>query len=327
MIDPGKFQERWPWIGGDLQTLRNSVMRDKADLRSFSSQRHFCAVDDGSGDQLQFILHTPSTTRNGEFREPLVLIIHGLTGCEDSFHVRNSARYFLERGYPVARINLRGAGPSIRTCRNTYHAGSSDDLNLIVSAIQEVTDARPVAILGYSLGGNILLKFLGQNELNDQIVAACAVSAPIDLAAAAIQMTKPRNHLYQRWLLSRLKADIKALAAERSERKLAYVKSIHAFDECYTAPRNGFESAEAYYHMCSGVRFLADIQVPTLILQAKNDPWIPFASFGSIDEARLNSVQLVFPSGGGHSGFHQRFQAAPLHDRLFQEFIGRQLPH
>src|SRR5262245_2562343 len=151
-IDFLEFRPRLPWIGPDLQTIRNFVARPAVDLRPWPAQRLWF---EAGRDRMTGLLH-----RSGRSDRPLVILLHGLTGCERSSYVRCSTLQLLHLGYPVLRLNLRGAGPSRPHCREGYHAGRSEDLhNVLVGLPSEFRNAG-IAIVGYSLGGNILLKFL-----------------------------------------------------------------------------------------------------------------------------------------------------------------------
>ena len=196
------FRTRFPWWGGDLQTVRNYLAPPTTELPSLSRRQFAIALDDGSGDRLVATLDEPD-----EAKRPTILIIHGLTGCEGSYYVLNSARFWLQRGHRVVRLNLRGAGPSAAFCSKQYHAGASADLASTLRAIADQNDSADVVAIGYSLGGNILLKYLGETANDVPLAAAVSISAPIDLAATSERFMRPRNALYARWLLARMKQE------------------------------------------------------------------------------------------------------------------------
>ena len=179
---PARFVPRAPWWGGDLQTIRNYLRKRRPpDLTPWPGLRLELPVLDGSGDRLSASLHQPAI----EAGRPLAVLIHGLTGSEDSVYLRASARHLLGLGYPVVRLNQRGAGPSRPLCRSRYHAGLSSDLGDALKALANLDPrliSRGVVLVGYSLGGNMLLKFLAEYGASFPIVAAASVSAPIDLA-------------------------------------------------------------------------------------------------------------------------------------------------
>ncbi len=293
---------------------------------------------DGSGDRLAASLHRPIPRLDPPGvtdGKPLVLLIHGLTGCEDSVYMRAGARHWLEHGHPVLRLNLRGAGPSRPLCRLQYHAGRGDDLRDALAALPDgIGGAGPRAAgmiaVGYSLGGNMLLKYLGEEGRAAPFLAACAISAPIDLAAATARIQARRNAFYHRYILSRLKAETLAAPGaadgapglEPGERRtIAAARSLRQFDDTVVAPRNGFAGVGDYYEQCKALRFLGGIAVPTLLIQALDDPWIPSAAYLEYDWRRNPNLTPLLPASGGHVGFHGRGHAAGWHDRAMAAFV------
>lgn len=320
----GVFTARAPWWGGDLQTLRNLLVRPKHDLSSWPVERLEFGLADG--DRLLASLHRPDSAEHGR---PLVLLLHGLSGCEDSTYMRATARYLLSGEWPVLRLNLRGAGPSAPSCRGHYHAGRTEDLREV---LRQLARSRPAEVaagvlcVGFSLGGNMLLKFLGEGESPVVLRGAAAVSAPIDLKAAQVRLMRPRNALYHHYVLVNMRRDFlagKALRDEVGLEKLMAIKSVLAFDEEVTAPLNGFAGADDYYARCSASKFLGDIGTPTLVVMAGNDPWIPVDSYHAVNWARLPDITLAMPKGGGHVGFHGLGSQIPWHDRRIGAFFER----
>ncbi|MBM3549917.1 MAG: alpha/beta fold hydrolase, partial [Alphaproteobacteria bacterium] len=271
MIEP--FRPRAPWFGGHLQTIRNQIVRPHHALPK--GERLW--LDLGDGDALAASLHRVSSAR------PLVILIHGLAGAEDSLYLRASAAHLLEAGFSVLRLNLRGTGPSVPRCRGQYHAGRSEDLRLALAALPSDLTANGIALVGYSLGGNVLLKYLGEGA-SPLVRAAASVSAPIDLADAAATLTRPRNRLYETWLLAKMREEAFAGPISEAQRQaVASARTVIEFDDRYVAPRNGFSSAADYYEKSSAAPFLPRIEVPTLVIHATNDPWIPIAPYERVD--------------------------------------------
>jgi predicted alpha/beta-fold hydrolase len=311
------WKPRAPWWGADLQTLRNVLVGPRIDLSPWPAQRLLLAMRDGSGDRLAAALHRPARATR-----PAVLLIHGLGGCEDSVYMQASAAHHLARGHPVVRLSLRGAGPSRATCRLQYHAGRTRDIAEAIAALPPDLVRGGLFAVGYSLGGNALLKLLGEGGAGEvphpPILAAASVSAPIDLRRAAHRFLHPRNRLYQRWMLARLKREASAPGAAISPAERAAVRrarSVVAFDEHFVAPRNGFAGAEDYYARCSAGPLLDAIRTPTLLIHAADDPWIPADSYRARDWRRNPALTLAMTAGGGHVGFHGAGDATPWHDR------------
>lgn len=295
------FRQRFPWIGGDLQTLRDFFVRPEETVPAAASDVVHFAMPDGTGDRLVGLLDMPADPVAGR---PLAVLIHGLTGSAESTYVRRSARAFLQAGFATLRLNLRGAGASRPFCREQYHSGRSEDL----AAVLEQLDApEGVAVMGWSLGANLLLKGIVEFGTQKRVRGAVAVSAPIDLLMTAKRFCAPRNTGYHRHLLVAMRAEMTGRpgglsAADR--RRLAAARSVIAFDDAFTAPDNGFADAADYYARCSANGFLARIQVPTRVIHALDDPWIPLDMYLAVDWDECPHVQATLTRHGGHVGFH-----------------------
>jgi len=313
------FRPRPPWLGGDLQTLRNTVVPVRHDLSCYAAQRLTLPLSDGSGDRLAALLQRPAHTAR-----PLAVLIHGLSGSEDSAYMLASAAALLAAGHPVLRVNLRGAGPSRPLCRLQYHAGRSGDLRDALFGLDTALLADGLFLVGYSLGGNMLLKFLAEFGDWFAIRAAATVSAPLDLAAAAQRILAPRNRIYQRHLLRNMRieslGDGAALTADERMR-VQRARTIFEFDDTFVAPRNGYADAAAYYAENSAAHYLAAVRAPTLIVHALDDPWIPADAYRRVAwDAHPNLVPLLARSGG-HVGFHGRGSAVAWHDRCLLRWL------
>jgi predicted alpha/beta-fold hydrolase len=320
-IELPEFRARRPWWGPDLQTVRNALVPDPPDLRSFPAQMLTLPMADGSGDALVGQLQRPETPSE----RPLAVLVHGLSGSQDSAYMLASARALLERGYPVLRLNLRGAGPARALCRLQYHAGRSQDLRDALEGDRLLgADAHGLVLVGYSLGANMLLKFLAEFGDDFAIRGACAISAPIDLAAASQRFLHPRNRLYHWHLLRNMKREALDDGGELSaaERQAAIdADSILAFDDRFVAPRNGYPNAAAYYADNMARRFLSEIEIPTLVLHARDDPWIPADMYTSYRWSDNPNLRPVIARGGGHVGFHGHGSSVPWHDRCLLAFF------
>ncbi len=310
------FKARLPWLGGDLQTVRNIATRASVDLAAWPEER--VRFDLSGGDSVTAPLHRPA---DAVPERPLIAIIHGLTGCEDSIHVRATARHFLSRGYPVLRMNLRGSLPSRPTCGGYYHAGHSDD---IAAMFDQIEGFRHVVALGFSLGGNVLLKHLGEAGAAARLGAAVGVSVPLNLSATSHRMRQPRNRLYHAYILGEMQREALAEGAILSERERAAIRnarSVFAFDDQFIAPRFGFDGGEDYYAQSCALNFLDAIRRPTLAIHARNDPWIPIAGYMGYDWTRNRALHLLLSESGGHVGFHGREALAAWHDRCALHFV------
>ena len=315
-----RFEERAPWWGGDLQTLRNYLVRAGIDLSAYAQRRLLLPMADGSGDRLVAYLNRPSRRR----RRPLVVLIHGLTGCGDSRYILASARHFLELGYPVLRLSLRGAGPSRAYCRFEYHAGRSQDLRDAVAALPEALKANGLLLGGFSLGGNMLIKYLAEDGGSGGVRAAAVVSAPLDLVEAIRRLLEPRNAAYHLYLLARMKLESTTPPARLStaERRAALAApTVFQFDDRFTAPRNGYAGALDYYRRTMALNFLAGVSVPTLLIHAEDDPWIPSGTYRAFNWGSNKWLTPLLAEGGGHVGFHARDHEVPWHNRCISTYF------
>ncbi len=297
------FRPRRPWWGGDLQTIRSFTRQAKDALSGFSDQRIIIDLADGTGDHMVGALNLPAQHQN----RPLVVLIHGISGSENSCYLVLAAAFFLMRGYPVLRLNQRGAGPSRPLCRREYHAGSSADLATVFEKLDPALTRHGILPIGFSLGGNVLLKLLGTCGLDSPIRRAAAVSTPIDLAQSCQSLQRWRNFAYHRYILTRLKRHCTAPGAELTKterRSILGARNLWQFDNEFTAQRNGFRDADDYYRCNAAKNFLGDIKKPTLLIHAKDDPFVPVSPY--FDE-RLDhhpNLKLLLPKSGGHLGFH-----------------------
>ena len=266
------------------------------------------AMKDGTGDDLLGMLHRPAEDRG----KPLVLLLHGLTGCEESSYVRVTGSELLQAGYPILRLNWRGAGPSQGKTKALYHAGRSEDLAAVLGSMGGDLAKNGLAAIGYSLGANVLLKYLAERGSLAHLRAAIAISPPIDLHAAQQRIAARRNRRYHDYLLTRMRAERASDAG---------IATILDFDDRVVAPANGFKGALDYYAQCSAGPRLAAIRTPTLVIHAKDDPWIPAAAFRAVDWGKAKAVRLLMPWSGGHVGFHALGLARPWHDEVALRFL------
>jgi uncharacterized protein len=315
------FRPRFPWWGGDLQTIANRLRGVSTSLAPHTTERLRVPLPDGTGDTLLASLDRPATPRAGS---PLTILIHGLTGAEDSLYLFTLARLLLDRGSRVLRLNLRGAGPSRSVCGQHYYAGRSQDLRTLLSVLPDELTRDGLVAVGYSLGGAMLLKYLGEEGVASPLAAAATVSAPIDLAVTCRSMMRRRNRFYHRYILDLMKAEATGVGAIVSAAERAAIlgaRTVWDYDDVFIAPRYGFASAEDYYERCRPTRFMAGIRVPTLVMSALDDPWIPGALYRAYDWASNPSLRPLLPGSGGHVGFHGMGSRQPWSDLAVARFL------
>ncbi len=301
-MNDAAFRPRAPWWGGDLQTLRNYLRPKPYPL---PGERLKLPLPDGSGDAL-WALQNRADADAGS-RRPTVLLTHGLSGDENSVYMLDAARYFLAQGYDVVRLNLRGAGPSAAHCRRHYHAGRSQDLRDALAMLPADLLAEGLLLIGFSLSGNTVLKLAAEAGRDLPLRAVAAVSAPIDLAATTRNIMRRRNAPYHTAMLREFKAVCDRPGAELSATERDAIRradSFLSFDDNFTAPRHGYRDAASFYADNMALRFLPEIPLPTLLLQARDDPIVPTGPYLAFDWRLNRHLQPDLPSSGGHVGFH-----------------------
>lgn len=321
--DTPPFRERTPWWGPDLQTLRNLLLPRPREF--IGGARLLLPMADGDRLAARLDRPTPSSQR------PLVILVHGLTGTEKSVNIVNTARHLVREGWAVLRLNLRGSAVSRPTSKGRYHAGRTEDLAEALRQLPAALRASGLVLIGHSLGGNLILKFMGERASqkdwrNLPVLGAVAVSSPLDLAAASIRIQAPRNLLYHRYLLYALKREAvapnSAITADQRA-AIAAARSIYEFDDRFIAPCFGFRDADDYYAQSSARLYLPSVDRPTLLAHAMDDPWIPAESYAAIDWTRLACVETAFTPRGGHLGFHGQGSRIGWHDRVTARWLKR----
>jgi uncharacterized protein len=238
---------------------------------------------------------------------PTIVIAHGLEGSTGSHYMIGTAIKAVAAGFNVVRINQRGCGRTHHLSLRPYHAGLSDDLRTIIRELIEVDRLTDIYLLGFSLGGNQALKLAGEYSDNAprEVRAVCAVSVPIDLNLVSDAIHRPVNRLFEWNFLRVLHRSLRRFNRHYPDhynvRHQWRGVTIRRFDNLFTAPCNGFANAGDYYEQASSGPFLPQIQLPTLIIQAQDDPFIPFKMFARAKLSRTTA--LLAPEAGGHLAF------------------------
>ena len=239
---------------------------------------------------------------------PILVHFHGLEGASDSHYALALMKTCLERGWRGVVAHFRTCGGLMNLKPRAYYSGDSGDCSWVLQTVRSRFPKAPVYAVGVSLGGNQLAKCLGDfgESASHFVDAAAAVCAPIDLVAGSERLTKGVNILYANMFLSTLKVKLEEKAREYPDmfdiEKVKRVQNMYDFDDMYTAPIHGFSSAMEYWQKCSAKPVLRSVRVPLLLLNAKNDPFLPAWSLPN--ESELSSaVTADFPQEGGHVGF------------------------
>ena len=267
----------------------------------YRAKQHRLALDDGD----TLILHddSPPGWRPGD---RIALLMPGLAGCHQSGYLVRTAAKLTARGVRTFRMDQRGWGAGAGLARHPFHAGRSEDVLSALNFLERLCPESPLALVGFSLSGNVALKALGElkGRLPASLDKACALTPPVDLSACADWMERPANRFYNRFLvgcLLRHLRDNKRSLISNNGQPSKLPKTLRTFDDLYTAPASGFLSVEDYYTRSSSGPLLDRIEVPTLIIAAADDPMIPVVSFQKYPVS--SSVHLHVSESGGHLGF------------------------
>ncbi len=335
------FEQCFPWIGGDLQTLRDTFVDD--DLPNESGKEIQIPVPEipcgfAPAGKLLAFLDRPDQTRP---LRGLVLMLHGLGGSSRRMGLRRMSIALLHSGFAVLRVNLRGADPGRELAAGTYSAKCNSDLIPVITSAKQICHSfeesyegikhpLPLYGVGISLGGTILINAcLDQSRISQGghpiLDGLVCISSPLDLAACSASIERPRNYIYQYWLLHRLVRQTLAdpfgirelerdVLISSKHRRSRQINSIRAFDAAITAPRWGYESVDAYYEQASPYKTLINnmnIMPKTLLIQSIDDPWVPYLTLNNLREKLLplgdkNKVKFLLTRHGGHNGFHSQ---------------------
>jgi len=286
------------WLpGGHLQTIYPATFIGKPDV-AFRRER-WAAPDDDFVD-VDFVDGLPG--------RPLVVLFHGLEGSSDSHYARALMAEVKRRGWHGAIPHFRGCSGEINLAPRFYHSGDSAELDWILRRLkqrQQDLGATHFYAAGVSLGANALLRWLGESQHEAEIVdAACAVSAPLDLAGGGAALASGFNRLYT-WVFLRTmrRKSLQKLAQFPGlfdRQAVLAARDLYAFDNVVTAPLHGYRDTDDYWHRASARHVLHDITVPTLVLNARNDPFLPAQH---LPQSASPTVLLDYPEHGGHVGF------------------------
>ena len=240
---------------------------------------------------------------------PTLIIVHGLEGSSDARYMLGTAAKALREGFNTVRLNLRNCGNTEHLTPTLYNSGMSGDLLTIANELSDRDGLRDIFLAGYSMSGNIVLKLAGENgqQIVNRIAGICAVSASVDLSACAAAIERRDNWLYQksfmRSLHRRIKQKEKLFPDLFDATDIRLIRTIREFDERYTATDGGYKNADDYYARASSLPLIQDIRIPTLIVHAQDDPFIPFDSLQHPSITANPNVVLLAPEHGGHLGF------------------------
>jgi uncharacterized protein len=244
----------------------------------------------------------------------LVILIHGLEGSSQSKYILAATKEFNNEGLDTVAFNLRGCSGEDNLLLQTYHSGKTEDVHFVINHLLENYSYDDIVIVGYSLGGNLTLKYMGEyaNTQSSKIKCAVAVSVPIDLASSGKEMSALKNKLYMDEFLKTLRKKVLLKAKNFPEfhldkDQLLKAKVFRDFDALYTAPVFGFSGPEEYWEKASSKPYLSKIEKPTILITSQDDPFLPAACYPIQEANASKNFYLEITKYGGHVGFISSF--------------------
>ena len=313
------FKPAWWLPGPHAQTLWPYLLRR---LPNVARRRERLELPDGDFLDLDW---------TGDGNGPLAVVLHGLEGSSRSHYAAGIMHALRLHGWRSVLLHFRGCSGTPNRLARGYHAGETGDLDYVVRLLRQREPLTPLAVVGYSLGGNVLLKWLGEQGAQAPIIGAVAVSVPFTLANAAVRLNRGVSRLYQWSLLHRLRASLRqkwhGMGRVDDAAMLDSLHSLHEFDDRVTAPLHGFAGADDYYAQSSSRGFLHRIRIPTLILQSRDDPFMTPDGLPSPQELSA-CIDFELLDSGGHVGFVSG--SSPWRARYYPEerlpaFLNKQL--
>ncbi len=300
IISANTYLPRFPFTNGHIQTIFPILFRKRPQL---SPKRE--RIDTEDGDFLDLDWHHSTSGQTTK----LAIISHGLEGNSRKKNILAMTRILCNNGWDVLCWNFRGCSGEPNRLLRLYHSGSTDDLDTVLQHARMQKKYTRIALIGFSVGGNQTCKYLGESagKIASEVKAAVAVSVPCMLADASHHLAKISNRMYMHYFMRDLKEKIRKKAQMFPDqidlKDLEKMKCFYPFDNKYTGPLHGFRDADEYYSKSSSRQFLPFITIPTLMVQAQDDPFLPESCY-PYEEAEQNPhLFLETPRFGGHVGF------------------------
>ena len=299
----------------------NTVFRTLFTTNRVNYTREGLELNDGDFMDLDFVFSNCDT---------LVVILHGLEGSSNANYIASISKYLSKQKTDAVVVNFRGCSGEENRLFESYHSGKTDDLDAVIKHINKEHNYKKIIVLGYSLGGNLVLKYMGEQgeNLDKSITGAIAISVPCDLTGSSIALSRSTNKIYLlRFMITLRRKTLQKLKkfpnSFLNKQKIRATKSFKDFDNLYTAPAHGFKDAEDYYIKNSSKQFLAKITKPTLLLNALDDTFLNDECF-PFEIAKENKyLFLETPKHGGHVGFNSKFIGTNGHwlEKRIYDFI------
>ena len=294
------FKPAWWLKNRHAQTIYSSLPLSGAPKVELESEN--LELPDGDVTVVDWMADVPEA----ESGAPVLVILHGLEGSAASPYARMLLKAAAEHGWRAAVLHFRDCGDYRNRLPRRYHAGETNDIRYFLESLRAGGHEGPMVAVGFSLGGNVLLKYLGENGVSTPLDAAVAVSVPLNLHRSADALSTGFSRIYQRFLIKRMK---KALRRKFDEHTAAFdwqrtmtATTFADFDDAVTAPLHGFSGKDEYYDRCSSIGYLSDVRIPTLIINSLDDPFLTPDMIPSPSQLS-DSIQVEVSACGGHIGF------------------------
>jgi hypothetical protein len=298
LIDHSTYRAPWLFRSAHLQTIYPTVFRWKPRITKERER-----IETPDGDFLDLDWHFNPISRR------LVILTHGLEGSSDRAYIQGMAHVFAKAGWNVLAWNFRGCSGELNKVIKTYHSGATEELQIILDHVFKQDKFTEIALIGFSLGGNVTLKYLGDRaqEVDTRIKSAVAISVPCDLKGSSLRLERSENRIYmERFMISlrsKIRKKIQLFPDQVEDKGLKDMRTFRQFDDAYTSPMHGFEDANDYWARCSSKPVLPNITVPALLINSIDDPFLPTECYPSEIARESKYFHLEVPSHGGHVGF------------------------
>ena len=291
---PSNYNPPLFFKNGHLATIYSGIFRT---VKNVSQERERIVLPDGDFLDLDWSFSFKYTTK-------LSIVLHGLEGNGQRAYITGSAKLLNAEGWDVCAINLRGCSGETNRLFRSYHSGATEDLDSVVQHVLNTKKYTAIYLKGFSLGGNLTLKYLGENKaLPKEIKAAVAISVPCHLHDSLLQLLKPKNALYAARVKKLLEKQLK-FPNKILDKDIKAIRTLLDFDNLYTSKAHGFKNALEYYTKSSCLQYLPNIGIPTLLINAKDDSFLGEKCYPIQIAKNHKYLHLEMPDYGGHVGFY-----------------------
>ena len=298
-IIPSTYRAKGLFKNGHFATIYSAKIRPNPTVLQKRERLHL-----QDGDFLDIDWSFADTTTKS-----VCILLHGLEGNAQRTYMKGQGKYLTSQGLDVAAVNYRGCSGELNLNYASYNAGKTDDLNAVIQAILEKDQYEQINLVGFSMGGNLLLKYLGEPRIiPKEINAAVAVSTPLSLRGSLERLESWYNYVYRTSFLLDLKRKYRMKMAQFPDKMpiedYKQIQSLLTFDDIYTSKAHGFTDAFDYYSKNSSLQFIPNIEIPVLILNAENDSFLSPQCYPRTLASHSKNIYLETPKHGGHVGFH-----------------------